>query len=609
MTPDPSDRRGPLARRGLLVRLLAVSVLVSVCSIAATAWLVVRSTTVAIRQEEGQALAEDARAYRALLGWAATHTTWDGARDTVVRLAHQIGHRVTLTTEDRRVVLDSDSGPVSLPATPTAVVEPLAVDTALAGGSPSDRIDPRVTGPFRLPRAERTRLRVAAEQQALCLRQSFSATAQVVEGPSGRPYVESPTLNPTLAARCASPVLDGLTPTERKALRHLTGLVNACLERRGAPPVTLGLDFTWTPVPAPAPAGGRASGPSAQPPAASVPSCIATGRHEQLAPYVAPSVLLFVSSRGAGASTIVDLSPTGQARIAGVVALVLAVTVGVTVLAGVRLVRPLRALTHAARQMADGDVSARVEVAGGDEIGRLADAFNAMARRREQLEELRKDMVSDVAHELRTPLSNIRGWLEATEDGLVAPDRALMSSLLEEAALLQHVVDDLQDLAVADAGELTLHRRPMYVHELLDQVATAHRGGADGTGVHLSVEVEGEPSVAADPVRLRQAVGNLVSNAVRHTPPGGRVALRAREEGADLVIEVADTGVGISPEDLPLVFERFWRVEKSRSRRTGGSGLGLPIVRKLVEAHGGSVSAASVPGEGSVFTIRLPVHS
>ncbi|MEW9531047.1 sensor histidine kinase [Microbispora sp. NPDC049125] len=595
-------------RRSLLVRLLAVSVLVSVCSVAATAWLAVRGTTVAIQQEEGQALADDARVYNALLGWAATHADWSGAQETVNALARQVGHRITLTTEDRVPVLGSDAGRLSLPAKPTAVIEPLSVNTVLAGGSPSDRIDPRAVGPFQLPRKERTLLRAAAQRRATCLRESFGIQARVADGPSGRPYVDTPRLDPILAERCASPVLDSLTATEGRALGQLNTLVNTCLKHRGAPPVKLGLDFSWAPEPAPLASPPSRTTAADRNPVTNVSSCIAGSRREQLAPYVAPSVLLFVSSRGGGASTIFDLSPASQARIAGVTALVLVITVTATVLSGAQLVRPLRTLTGAARRMEEGDVSARVTVARRDEIGALATAFNAMSRRREQLEELRKAMVSDVAHELRTPLSNIRGWLEATEDGVVTPDRALVASLLEEAALLQHVIDDLQDLAMADAGELTLRKEHVNVPDLLAQVATAHRGGADAAGVSLSTRAEASPGVLADPVRLRQAVGNLVSNAVRHTPAGGGVSVLARRDGDELVIDVADTGVGIAADDLPLVFERFWRVEKSRSRRTGGSGLGLPIVRKLAEAHGGSVSAASVPGKGSVFTLRLPIH-
>ncbi|GCB53037.1 integral membrane sensor signal transduction histidine kinase [Streptomyces sp. NL15-2K] len=186
------------------------------------------------------------------------------------------------------------------------------------------------------------------------------------------------------------------------------------------------------------------------------------------------------------------------------------------------------------------------------------------------------------------------------------PDPALLASLHDEALVLQRVIDDLRDLADADADALRLHREAVRRDELLDQVAVAHRVAADTAQVALSTAVEGKPWLDADPVRLRQALGNLVSNALRHTPAGGTVTLAARQDGDDVVLEVADTGTGIAPEDLPHVFDRFWRAEKSRSRRTGGSGLGLPIVRHLIAAHGGTAEATSEPGIGSVFTLRLP---
>jgi len=227
--------------------------------------------------------------------------------------------------------------------------------------------------------------------------------------------------------------------------------------------------------------------------------------------------------------------------------------------------------------MTDGDLTARARVSDGDEIGQVAAAFNTMAERREQLEGLRTAMVSDVAHELRTPLSTIRGWLEAAEDGLVVPDDRLLSSLLDETVLLQHVIDDLQDLSLADAGELRLHPERIDVHDLLDQVAAAHRRSAEEAGITLLVTADGRPEVLADPVRLRQAVGNLVSNAVRHTPRGGQVVLTTRTHDRDVVIEVADTGTGIASGDLPHVFERFWRAERSRKTGTpGAAGSGSP---------------------------------
>jgi two-component system sensor histidine kinase BaeS len=358
--------------------------------------------------------------------------------------------------------------------------------------------------------------------------------------------------------------------------------------------VTVALDFTWQARAA------QASAATPNPTDQRVQDCVTTGRHEQLTPFVAPAALLFVTTKGGvSPAGVFDLSAENKVRIGLAAAGVLAVTILVTVLAGRRFTRPLRALTAAAQ---GGDLNARVEVRRRDEIGRLAGAFNEMAAARGQAERLRKDLVSDIAHELRTPLSNIRGWLEAVQDGVTEADPALVESLLEEALLLHHIIDDLQDLAMADAGTLRLHRELVSVGELLATVVAAHRAAAGG----VDLACDGDGQVWADPVRLRQVVDNLVTNALRHTPAGGRVELRGFADGDDLVIEVRDTGTGIAAEDLPHVFERFWRAEKSRSRLTGGSGLGLAIVKKLVEGHGGTVGVASTVGEGSRFWVRLP---
>jgi len=181
------------------------------------------------------------------------------------------------------------------------------------------------------------------------------------------------------------------------------------------------------------------------------------------------------------------------------------------------------------------------------------------------------------------------------------------TSLLEEALQLQHLIDDLQDLAAADVGVLRLHREDVYVRDLLHQVATAHRAAADSAGVTLTVRTDDDPKLYADPVRIRQMIGNLVSNAVRHTAALGSVELRAVGADSEVSIEVRDTGHGIEPEELPYVFDRFWRAEKSRSRSTGGSGLGLAIVRQLTQAHDGTVTVHSTPGAGTVFGVTLPV--
>jgi two-component system sensor histidine kinase BaeS len=337
--------------------------------------------------------------------------------------------------------------------------------------------------------------------------------------------------------------------------------------------------------------------------AKTVQTCADTALRAQLDPYVAPVADLYLGGDDTTPPRF-DMSPANKAKIIGVGGLVLAVTVAVTAVVATRLVRPLRALTEAAQQ--PPDLHVRVPVTTRDETGILAEAFNELTERRERIEAQRKAMVSDIAHELRSPLTNIRGWLEVTRDGVVDPDPALLGSLHEEAMVLQRVIDDLQDLAAADAGTLRLHPEPVRADDLLDQVAAAHRVAAAAAGVTLRTDTHGSPWLDADPVRMRQALGNLVSNALRHTPADGTVTLAARRDGDDVVLTVTDTGTGIAPQDLPHVFERFWRAEKSRSRRTGGSGLGLPIVRHLVTAHGGTITAAGEPGTGAAFTIRLP---
>ncbi|MFJ8758347.1 sensor histidine kinase [Streptomyces cyaneofuscatus] len=639
--------RVPL-RRSLLGRLLGVSALVAACSVAATAWLAVQTTSGAILQEQGQNLTADARIYDTLLGYAARHPTWDGVDATVRELAEQSGRRVALTTQSRQPLADSATAaaPPVLPPQASAVVDPLSVDTVLAArstevkGTAADRIDPRAVGPFLLPAAERAALRRTADRNAVCLNRAGVAS-DVVVGPSGRPRVQMVGNDPerALYTKCELSDLDAPTGTERKALDALNGLADACLKRQGREGVRLNRGLYWgkeigvtEPRQLPGDAREARPVPAVEPPREftgeddrAIASCVGTARSEQLSSYVASPALLFIGDEGGATVPGFDLSPANTAKIAGAAALVLALTVGASVLAGARLVRPLHALTGAAQRMRDGQEHATVPVSGDDEIGRLAAAFNDMSAHRARLEEQRKAMVSDVAHELRTPLSNIRGWLEAAQDGLADPDPAFVSSLLEEAVQLQHIIDDLQDLAAADAGVLRLHPEPVRVGELLSQVAAAHQARAETAGVTLTVEGTGAvTTLPADPVRLRQAVGNLVSNAVRHTPAGGRVTLRAygsfgagtgdsagsgagSESGAgEVVIEVADTGTGIPAGDLRHVFDRFWRAEKSRSRRTGGSGLGLAIVRKLAEAHGGTASATSTEGEGSAFTLRLP---
>jgi two-component system, OmpR family, sensor histidine kinase BaeS len=587
-----------LVRRSLLIRLLVLSAVVSLCSVAATAWLAVQTTTGAIQQEQGQALSDDARIYDTLIGHAATHPDWSEAGPVLRTLAAQTGHRITLTTPGRKPIADTHPSQEPLPARPTAIIDPLSVDTALMPLAINDRIDPRAAGPFAVSDRLRPTLLARAERQADCVKDAGWAHVRIVDIGAGRPRVVSGGVDLTFTDRCT--VFQGLTPQEDKALKQLISLVNACLARHGLPGVRLDLDWRWTP---------SSTGTSAEVTAATdrwAPGCVTMARREQLAVHVAPAALVFVGAPGHSAQQGFTLAAANRDRIAVVTALVLLVALAVTTVAGMRLVRPLRALTCAAQRMGAGDVTARVTVTGHDEISRLAAAFNAMAERRAQLEDSRQAMVSDIAHELRTPLSNIRGWLEAVEDGVVSLDRDLVCSVLQEALLLQHIIDDLHDLSAADVGMLTLHPEPIDPAEVLAQVGSTYRRQAEAAGVELSVHADGGLDLVADPVRLRQMVGNLVSNAVRHTPAGGTVTMRALAADDQIAVEVADTGTGISPADLPYLFERFWRADKSRTRHTGGSGLGLAIVRKLAEAHSGTVTVTSKEGDGSTFTLHFP---
>jgi signal transduction histidine kinase len=285
-----------------------------------------------------------------------------------------------------------------------------------------------------------------------------------------------------------------------------------------------------------------------------------------------------------------------------------------------RILKPVETLTAAARRMEKGDLSQRVEVQSDDEIGELARAFNAMADGLTRLEELRRNMVTDVAHDLRTPLSNIRGYLEALQDGVVDPKREVVDSLHEEAMLLTRLVDDLQELALAEAGQLKLERRPVTPADLVNRALEAVRAQTAAKGIALLADLpEDLPLVDVDPQRIGQVLGNLLSNALTHTPSGGEVVVAARRcpetsrrvvegaRGSEIEVSVRDTGEGISPEHLPYIFERFYRVDKSRSRATGGTGLGLAIAKQLVEAHGGRIGMESEVGRGTQFTFTLPI--
>lgn len=272
---------------------------------------------------------------------------------------------------------------------------------------------------------------------------------------------------------------------------------------------------------------------------------------------------------------------------------------------------PLKALTQAAQGFALKDWSKRVSIQGSGEIARVGSAFNAMADDLQRLEKLRQNLIADIAHELRTPLTVMEGNLRALLDGVYPLEMGEIATLFDQTHLLKRLVEDLRELALADAGQLHLTLSDLDPLELIRASALPFNTAADSRGIRLSLDLPAElPLVRIDRDRFRQALTNLLSNALRHTAQGS-ITLQAREESdqKQVRIKVEDTGEGIPTEDLPHLFERFYRGEKSRARSAGGSGLGLAIARSLVEAMGGKIGAQNGPNGGAVFWFTVPISA
>lgn len=274
-----------------------------------------------------------------------------------------------------------------------------------------------------------------------------------------------------------------------------------------------------------------------------------------------------------------------------------------------RLVSPIQRMKVASQRIAAGDYDERVDVPGEDELGALARSFNRMAQKLAETEQRRRELIGDVTHELRAPLANVRSLMEGLVDGVLPADPATFHQAEQEVTRLQRLVQDLEALSRAEAGQLLLERQPVDPAALIADAVARLQLQYQEKGVGLDVRLPaGLPAIDGDRWRLMQVLVNLLGNALQYTPEGGGVMLTATHEQGELVVRVADTGIGIGPEHLPHLFERFYRVEKSRSRAGGGSGIGLTIARHLVEAHEGRIWAESAgPGQGSTFTFTIPV--
>ncbi|MFI8998545.1 sensor histidine kinase [Streptomyces sp. NPDC053542] len=535
------------------LRALALLMLVAMAATAATAWLTWRQATRQAADSVTAGRQVVSRITGELYAYGFAHGTWEGISPTVSRLAKDTGQRIWVATEADELLADSDA---------LTGREPRAVSR-----QPPVLVDPRPT--LRLPTdqvplasVKRTVTAIgeyrAAAAYAACLTR---AGAEVTARPNsiGVPRVSTEGKAP---AQCEQPA----AASDPKAARDHAAVQKCAGERRFA-------------------------------------TCLQRTFDERIGAAAPPRLQVRLGVRDESPPTLAA-APT----VAVAVGVALAAILGALLLSRAVL-RPIRALTLAARGLGAGELGQRVPVSGRDEIAELGRAFNRMADSLQAGEERQRRLTGDIAHELRTPLANLRGYLEALQDGVVEPTPELLASLHEEAMLQQRIVDDLQDLALAEAGALTYHRADVELRELLETCRTAHRAQAESAGVTLEVAAPERTYTVADADRLRQVVGNLVGNAIRATAPGGTVTLALSSHDGLAVLQVRDTGTGIPEKDLPHLFDRFWRADAARGRATGGSGLGLSIARQIVRDHRGTIEVESTVGVGTVFTVTLPLGS
>ncbi|MDT4992737.1 MAG: two-component system, OmpR family, sensor histidine kinase BaeS [Actinoplanes sp.] len=577
------------------LRIFLLVMLVTLTAIGATAFLTLDLTSREVTRAQAAAEQHKAEIVDAVERFGLTQGRWNGLNALVVRLSTQTNLHIRLNTADGDTLVDSDlerfgtdAGPVQ--AVP-ASVDPLPIlSPSMLAGAKAARDAERLSLLKKLPSAgttarptdlfgpEPTDL-THTTANALALRQVAQYRAALV------------------TVRCMAETKPGTTGAIPEiAAPYLTPeLIKAnpdCVRR--ATSEVLG-DPDWMEQ------GARAFGQCVDPKVGVVPGCLTAAFREIVATTAAAPLELFL-----GAPADFDVSRLlGRTAAFGVAGLVLVALVGTALIAR-RVSDPVRRLTEASRLLADGEFDVRVPAGGRDELARLSASFNTMAGAVQRSEAQQRQLVADVAHEMRTPLSNLRGYLEGLSDGVIAPSRELFASLHDETLLQRRILDDLQVLALAENGELGYTKTPVDLAELVISGALVHRAVAAEAEIALTVQAPRPVWVDADPDRLRQVLGNLLTNAIRYTDRRGHVEARVRETAGTAVLTVQDTGVGIAAEDLQRVFDRFWRADPARQRATGGSGLGLTIVRRIVTDHAGTVDVTSTPGAGTTFTIRLP---
>ena len=550
-------------------RVIALTVGVAAVAIATTAWLATRSAEQAIRSHAEQSLETNVGIYQALVDYGSAHQTWDGVGPLVAELEQKTSRRVAITDDRGRIIADSDmeAGDASRPLPRTATARVDAINPTIGG---YDALVPATTVPAN---AYRTALQCLDDHGV-----PYTVDTAEAAGADPYPYVDSDTSLTDEQYSAYNTCLDPLNGYPAGYTEAINDDIVTCVTKAGFTPVLRN--------------GAVDIGEQTDEAYSTLYGCQTKASNAR----IAPPVMLYLGTRDEATGPF-DGSTLGT-TLPLMLALLVLGTAAAWFLAR-RLTRPLRRLTSAADALASGDLSQRVDATGDDEIGVLSNAFNSLASSLERNEQLRRQMVSDIAHELRNPLLTISGTLEAIEDGIYEPSPTVISSLMEETEHLYKLVRDLQDLSVADDGGLRVDLRPGDLVEVANSVIEAHRPVADRASVSLELVVERSVPVLVDPSRMRQVVGNLVGNALRHTATGGHVTVRIRPGEVD----VADDGEGIAADDLANVFERFWRSDLSRTRATGGAGLGLAIATELVKAHGATLAVTSTVGVGTTFTV------
>lgn len=574
----------------LLRRYLAAGLAIAVLSAFGAVWL---ATTSTINYNQSQAdvnAVKDQEIYAQLIRWAGTHRSWNGIGGYLGSLGGSKERRVALIADDGAVIADTNPD-LPLPDRISSRIDPLDL-VEFPVDSNDFTLDPRVTGAFDLDLKERALIGRLGADVVRCLGED-SSDSGVWE--TGRITVSAGAGLPD----CGRTALNTPLPTEQAALDELRDLVAACRLGRNESPdvaVSLALDDLSR---VPRELSLRVTADSDEGAAA---ECLLQARLDQAAQWTAPAIDLYITDYRGDERGLLDLTPGSRARIALVTATILLMVLIASTIIVLPTLRGMRTLTAAVDRFAVGDRSERLAVIENDEFAHLNDAFNRMSDQLASHEEARRRLLGDIAHELRSPLTNIRGWLEAAHDGMDVSEDELHAILLKEALHLQRITADLQLLTNAEAGELPISFELIDLAELIDVVVAGHQPAA--WGLRLVADTSGPLLVRTDPDRLRQVLDNLIANAIRHTPDGGAVTVTARQSGENVEFTVADTGSGIADADLPHIFDRFWRGDPARAREGASTGLGLSIVRALVEMLGGTISVHS-DGTGTVFTLLL----